>query len=168
MAIGEGLTMEFEFEMAKTRTALERVPESKFDWRPHDKSMTLEGLATHLSNLPSWTAMTIKQDSFDMAPKDGEPFRVEPVTSVKEALEAFDKNVADARAALADASDEDLMGSWSLLAGGDTVFTMPKVAVLRSFVMNHMIHHRAQLGMYLRLNDVPVPAMYGPSADEQN
>ena len=168
MSIAAALLPEFDQETAVTRKTLERIPEGKFDWRPHDKSMTLEGLATHLSNLPSWTALTIKQDSFDMAPKDGEPFRVEPVTSVKEALEAFDKNVADARAALADASDEDLMGSWSLLAGGDTVFTMPKVAVLRSFVMNHMIHHRAQLGMYLRLNDVAVPAMYGPSADEQN
>jgi len=167
MSIADALLPEFDQETAVTRKTLERIPGDKLEWRPHEKSMTLEGLATHLSNLPSWTVMSIKEDSFDVAPKDGEPFRVEPITSVQDALQAFDKNVAEARAAIAGASDQELMAPWSLKAGGDVVFTMPTVAVLRSFVMNHMIHHRAQLGMYLRMNDLPVPAMYGPSADEQ-
>jgi uncharacterized damage-inducible protein DinB len=157
---------EFDLEMANTRKSLERIPEEKLDWKPHEKSMAFVGLATHLANIPSWTVLAIEQDSFDMAPAGAEPQRQDPVSSVKEALELFDKNIADARAAIADAGDEHLLGPWSLLSGGQTVFTMPRIAMLRGMVMNHMIHHRAQLGVYLRLNDVAVPAMYGPTADE--
>jgi uncharacterized damage-inducible protein DinB len=166
MGLSEALLPEFEHEMANTRRTLERIPEDNLDWKPHDKSMAFVGLATHMSNVPSWTVMTIAQDSFDMAPEEGEPPHVEPVTSVQEALETFDKNVADARAAIAGSSDERLLGTWTFLAGGEVVFAMPRIAVVRSMVINHLIHHRAQLGLYLRLNDIPVPALYGPSADE--
>ena len=152
--------------MAKTRTALERVPEGKFDWRPHDKSMSLRDLVTHLSNLPSWTVFTIQKESFDIAPVGEEPMRVEPVTSVADALEKFDANVAQAHEALAGVSDEDLFATWTLLAGGEAMFAMPRLAVIRSMVMSHIIHHRGQLSVYLRLNDVPLPAIYGPTADE--
>lgn len=166
MGLGTAILPEFDHETANTRKVLERIPDDKLEWTPHEKSMPMVGLATHLANLPSWAAMSIGQDSFDMAPPGQGPLRLDPVPSVKAALELFDKNVAEARAAIAGASDDRLMGPWSLLAGGKEVFTMPRIAVLRAMVMNHMIHHRAQLGVYLRLNDVPVPAIYGPTADE--
>jgi uncharacterized damage-inducible protein DinB len=110
--------------------------------------------------------VTLAQDSFDIAPQGEHPEPGKPPASRSRLLECFDKNVAAARAALAGAEDRVLMQPWSLLAGGKVIFTMPKIAVLRGFVMSHSIHHRAQLGVYLRLNDVPVPAIYGPSADE--
>jgi uncharacterized damage-inducible protein DinB len=166
MAINRALLSEFDYEMANTRKTLERVPEDKFDWKPHDRSMTMGGLASHLANIPTWAARAINHDSFDMAPEGAPPPRATQAASRAELLETFDKNVADARAALAEATDEHLRTQWSLLSGGQTVMQLPRVVVLRSFVMNHQIHHRGQLSVYLRLNDVPVPALYGPSADE--
>jgi uncharacterized damage-inducible protein DinB len=153
--------------MASTRKVLERCPEDKFGWKPHQKSCSMGALATHIVNMTGWTVDTIEKDSFDVQPPGAPPYKEEPVKSQKELLERFDKNVVSARAAIAGASDEHLMKPWSLLAGGQTLFTMPRIACLRGFVMNHTIHHRAQLGVYLRLNDIPVPAIYGPSADEQ-
>jgi uncharacterized damage-inducible protein DinB len=123
-------------------------------------------LATHIANLPAWGTDALDQDSFDVAPVGAAPYKQEPAKSTKELLERFDKGVARARAALTKASDEHMLKSWSLLAGGQNIFTMPRVAVLRSMVLSHMIHHRGQLTVYLRLNDIPVPALYGPSADE--
>jgi uncharacterized damage-inducible protein DinB len=166
MKLGQSLLPEFEREMENTRKSLERVPKDNLDWRPHEKSMAFVGLATHMANLPSWAVLAIERDSFDIAPPGGEPPRVDPVSSIEEALAVFDKNVSDARSAISSASDETLLSSWSLLSGGKTVLTMPRIAVIRSMVMNHMIHHRAQLGVYLRLNDLAVPGMYGPTADE--
>ena len=166
MSIGQSLLPEFDNEMANTRKTLERVPDDKFAWKPHEKSTSLGDLTTHLSNLPVWTVHAIERDALDIQPPGEEPFRATPITSRDDALAAFDKNVAAARAAIEGASDERLLGPWSLLKGGATILTLPRVAVLRSFVMNHVIHHRAQLGVYLRLNDVPVPSIYGPSADE--
>jgi len=166
MGIGQALLPEFDNEMANTRKTLERVPEGRFDWKPHEKSASLGSLTTHLSNLPIWTVYAIERDDLDLQPPGEEPIRATAVTSRDEALAAFDKNVAAARAALEGASDDRLLGPWSLLKGGATILTLPRVAVLRSFVMNHIIHHRAQLGVYLRLNDVAVPSIYGPSADE--
>ena len=168
MPLSQALLPEFDHEMALTRKTLERVPHDKFAWKPHEKSMTLQRLATHIAELPGWAGITISQDSFDVAPVGGQPYRSPASNSTQELVEHFDKNVASARAAIAGASDETLMKPWSLFAGGKTVFTMPKVAVLRTSVMNHSIHHRAQLGVYLRLNNVSVPSIYGPSADEGN
>jgi len=166
MALNQALLPEFDHEMANTRKTLERVPEDKFDWKPHPKSFAMGPLATHLATLPSWAAITIQQDSIDIAPEGEPPLRNEPVHSVEELLQRFDSNVAAARAAIAGASDEDLFKTWTLLSGGKTIFALPRIAALRSFVMSHNIHHRAQLGVYLRLNDVAVPSIYGPSADE--
>ena len=166
MPISEMLLPEFDHEMANTRKTLERVPEDKFAWKPHQKSTSLGGLATHLANIPSWTKNTFEQDELDIAPPGAPPFRLEEAKSRSELLEAFDKNVASARAALEGASDQNWQGKWSLLHGGNKIFTLPRTAVMRGFVMNHLIHHRAQLGVYLRLLDVPVPSIYGPSADE--
>ena len=165
MAISDTLLPEFNQEMANTRKTLERVPDEKFGWKAHEKSFAMGGVATHLATLPSWAVTAINVEAFDMAPQ-GQTIRVPPANSRREVLDIFDNNVTAARAAIAGASDEHLLKPWSLLSGGKTVLTLPRIAVLRSFVMNHMIHHRAQLGVYLRLNDIPVPAIYGPSADE--
>ncbi len=167
MTISERLLPEYDQEMAGVRKTLERVPDDKLSWKPHDKSMSMQQLASHIANLPNWTVLSLKQDQFDMNPPDGEPATTPQANSQQELLEFFDKNSTAARAAIAAAADEDFRKDWSLLSGGHTFFTMPKIAVYRLFVMNHIIHHRAQLGVYLRLNDVAVPALYGPSADEQ-
>ncbi len=167
MAINQALLPEFDHEMANTRKTLERIPDDKLGWKPHEKSMTLGRLAGHIAERPGWGAITVNQDSIDVAPVGAPPQTGATAKSRQEALDMFDAKVAEARAAMAGGSDEQLMRPWSLLMGGKSVFTMPKVAVLRGFVMNHTIHRRAQLGVYLRLNDIPVPSIYGPSADER-
>jgi len=166
MALNQMLLPEFDQEMANTRKTLDRVPEDKLAWKPHEKSFSMGDLATHLATLPSWAAITMENDSIDIAPVGEERPKSEPCKSREELLSRFDGHVASARAAIAGASDEDLLKTWTLLAGGKTIFAIPRIAALRGFVMNHNVHHRAQLGVYLRLNDVPVPSIYGPSADE--
>lgn len=166
MSISAALLGELDQEMIGTRKTLERIPEDKFDWQPHPKSFTTINLATHIANMLGWGATTINEDSFDFAPEGGEPYVEVPAASREELLAKFDAGLAGFRAALAGASDEAMMKDWSLLAGGKTIFTMPRVACLRGMIFNHIIHHRAQLTVYLRMNDVPVPALYGPSADE--
>src|SRR5581483_3069336 len=163
MRISDALLPEFEQESATTRKVLERCPEDKFGWRPHPKSFTMGELATHIVQTPWWAVETLTKDEFDYAPPGAPPYKMEVIGTTKELLETFDKNTADARAALAAMDNDAMMANWSLLAGGQVLFTMPRVAVLRTFVMNHSVHHRAQLGVYLRLNDVPVPQMYGPT-----
>jgi uncharacterized damage-inducible protein DinB len=166
MSISQSLLPEFDHEMANTRKVLERIPEDKLDWKAHEKSNTIGWVGAHLANIPSWTELMLTKDSLDIAPPGGEPYRTPTAKSVKAILEQFDKNVAAGRALLVTARDEEFFKPWSLLKGGATVFTMPRMAVLRSFVLNHSIHHRAHLCVYLRLNNVPVPGLYGPSADE--
>ena len=166
MTIAETLLPEYDHEIAGARKTLERVPAAKFDWKPHPKSGSMLWLAAHLANLPTWGTLTVNSDELDMAP-GGKPMEPPPVpTDTAGLVAALDENAAEARAAIARASDQDLVKPWSLLTDGKVLFTMPKVSVLRSFVMNHLIHHRAQLGVYLRMNDVAVPSLYGPSADE--
>jgi len=167
MKISETLLPEFDQEMANTRKALERVPAAKFSWKPHPKSSEFGALAAHIANMADWAGLTMQTDSFDYAPPGGPPYEAPKFASTEELLAAFDKSVAKARSALAAADDVAFLAPWSLMADGKTLMTMPRVAVIRSFVMNHTIHHRAQLGVYLRLNDIPVPAVYGPTADEQ-
>jgi uncharacterized damage-inducible protein DinB len=166
MGIAQSLLPEFEAEMANTRKTLERVPDEKFDWKPHAKSGAMGWLAAHLANLPLWAVVTLQQDALDMAPPGGQTFQLPSPKNRKEVLEVFDQHVAQARKLIAGASDELWMKPWVLQRAGQDIFRMPKIAVLRTFVLNHIIHHRAQLGVYLRLNDLPVPAIYGPSADE--
>jgi len=168
MPINQMLLPEFDVEMAKTRQTLERVPEDKFGWKPHEKSMTLVRLAGHIAEMPGWAVYTVNTDSLDVAPVNEPKYEPPKINSRKDILEIFDKNVKEARAAIERASDENLGQPWTLLGGGKTIFTMPRVAVLRSMVMNHIIHHRGQLGVYLRLNNVAVPGPYGPSADEMS
>ena len=167
MALRDSILPEFDHEMAVTRKTLERVPEDKPDWKPHEKSMTMARLAGHVAELPSFVTIALQNDSFNVRPAAGAPQRQPLVmSSRKQLLDAFDSNVAGLRNSLSNASDETLMKSWSLLNGDKTIFTAPRIGVVRSFCLNHIIHHRAQLGVYLRLNNVPVPSVYGPSADE--
>jgi uncharacterized damage-inducible protein DinB len=162
MALNQALLPEFDHEMATTRKLLERVPDEKLGWKPHDKSMSMSKLATHLATLGGFVPAILGQDSFDVKNSPPNP----DLGSHQEMLGTFDKRTADARKLIADATDEQLMKPWSLQFEGKTLFTFPRIAVLRSFFMNHSIHHRGQLSVYLRLNNVAVPAMYGPSADE--
>jgi uncharacterized damage-inducible protein DinB len=166
MSIAASLLPEFDHEMAGTRKVLARCPDDKFAFTPHAKSWNMGSLATHIVNMLGWTIAVIANDSFDVAPVGAPPYREEPVKSNAELLERFDKNVAAARAALAAASDETLQAQWSLLQGGQKLFSKPRLTCLRSDILNHTIHHRAQLCVYLRMNDIPVPGLYGPSADE--
>jgi uncharacterized damage-inducible protein DinB len=165
MALSETLLPEFDQEMAATRKTIERVPDAKLDWRAHAKSMTMRDIVTHLANIPTWASHVINKDSLDIAPQ-GVPQRAAPLGSTQEALATFDQNVAGARASIADATDEHLAQTWTLLFNGKTMISQPRSALLRRFVLSHTIHHRAQLGVFLRLNDLPVPSVYGPSADE--
>src|SRR5688572_542469 len=143
MAISDSILSEFDLEMARTRRTLERVPTERFDWKPHERSMSMGGLATHLSNLPSWTSYTLEHESLDLAP-GGEPLPTATIPeSAAELLEAFDNNVATARAAIARTTDQEFVKMWQLRRNGITLLTLPKVAVLRGFVLNHNIHHRS-------------------------
>jgi uncharacterized damage-inducible protein DinB len=166
MTLSELFLPEFDNEMKGTRRTLERVPESKFAWKPHEKSGTMGWLAGHLANLPSWATFTVSQDSLDLMP-GGKPLpQLAAPATTAELLATFDSRSAEGRAAIAAASDEALRQPWTLYKNGQQLLTMPKFVVLRNFVLNHIIHHRAQLGVYLRLNNLPVPSIYGPSADE--
>jgi len=166
MALRDSLLPEFDHEMQTTRKTLERVPEDKTDWKPHNTSMAMGRLAGHIAEMAGFAASTFRGDSFDFAPPGGAPVKPTVMTTRKELLELFDKNVADARAAIFKASDEELMKTWTLMNGGKTFFAMPRITVLRSMILNHIIHHRGQLSVYLRMNQVPVPSIYGPSGDE--
>jgi len=161
--LSKALLMEWDHEMAGTRKSLERAPWDKAGWAPHARSMTLGRLATHLARLPGWGRETLLKDELDLAASgDGGG----PAGSHAELMALFEQNSAAGRAAIAATDEATFMKPWSLKSGGTVHFTMPRVAVLRSFVFNHSVHHRAQLGVYLRLLEVPVPALYGPSADE--
>lgn len=163
MAFSETLLPEFDEEMKNTRKMLGCVPDGKFDYRPHAKSMSLGRLATHVAEMPSWTVMTLDREVLEL--ETG--FKPRVATTKAELLEMFDKSAGEARDKIAKASDEDWGKTWTFKFDGKTMMAMPRAAVMRSVVMNHMIHHRAQLGVFLRLNDVAIPGMYGPSADEQ-
>jgi uncharacterized damage-inducible protein DinB len=165
MSIADSLLPEFDREMGLTRRLLERLPDGQFAWKPHDKSMSLGRLAEHLAELPTWMPISIQQSSFEVTAKRPDGY-VSPKTRA-EVLAMFDRNIAEARAALNGRTDAELMAPWTLRAQGKEVFTMPKAIVLRGFVLNHMIHHRGQMTVYLRLQNVPLPSIYGPSADEQ-
>lgn len=166
MSYAEQILPEFDEEMANTRKVLAQVPDDKLDWKAHPKSNTIGWNANHLAEIPSWVEGTLTTTSWDIAPVGGEPYQSPKLTSSRAILELFDQNVASARKAISEVKDSDLGAMWSLLQGGQPIVTMPRAAVVRSFVINHAIHHRAILCVYLRLNDIPVPGMYGPSGDE--
>jgi uncharacterized damage-inducible protein DinB len=167
MAIAESMLPEFDHETATTRALLELVPDTKAAWKPHVKSMSLGELAMHVSNINGWAPITLKETQFDTNPPEGQQFTPPKFESTAKMLQAYDEGVKAARAMLAAATDGEMMVPWALKRGGKTVFNMPRVAVFRSFIMNHVIHHRGQLSVYLRLCDVALPSIYGPTADTQ-
>jgi uncharacterized damage-inducible protein DinB len=165
MAIKDGILPEFDHEMGSTRRLLERVPETELAWRPHEKSFPLGHLASHIANLPTWTGIIMAGTELDTA-EIGEEARPKPPASRAGLLQRFDDNVTKARATIEEQTDPAFFVPWTLKNAGHVMFTMPRLSVLRTFVMNHMIHHRGQLTVYLRLRNVPLPSIYGPTADE--
>jgi uncharacterized damage-inducible protein DinB len=164
MPFSQALLPEFDQEMKNTRKLLECVPDGKFDYKPRAKSMTMRQLSTHVAGLPSWTNFTLDAEELDLTPD----FKQDAANTRAELLALFDKSVTSARAKIEAASDADWQVTWTLKVQGKVFMSMPRSAVMRGSIMNHLIHHRAQLGVYLRLNDVAIPGMYGPSADEMN
>jgi uncharacterized damage-inducible protein DinB len=167
MSIADLLLPEFDNEIAVTRRVLERVPDDRGTWKPHEKSFPMAHLAQLVARMPSWTGMTLSRTELDIAPVDGptQPgYSIEPTATL---LAEFDRNAAEARAALARATDADFAVPWTLKRAGQTMMTQSRYQIFRAMVLNHLVHHRAQLGVYLRLVDVPVPSMYGPTADER-
>ncbi len=163
MSISQPLIAELQHEAATSRKVLERVPEEKFEWQPHEKSMTFGRLAVHVAEMFDWITTTMTTAELDFAENEFKPF--EPKTTA-ELVEYFDKCIEQAAEALENAADEDFFENWTMKNGEQVYFTMPKIQVLRTFCLNHIYHHRGQLSVYLRLNDIPVPEIYGPSADE--
>jgi uncharacterized damage-inducible protein DinB len=166
MAIKDVLLPEYDHEMGTTRRLLDRVPEAEFAWKPHDKSMTLGQLSGHLANIPMWCSTILDGTGFDLTTA-GDPARPQAPASRAALLAEFDEKVTAARQSLTARTDAELTVPWTLRRGSQEIFTMPRISVLRTFVMNHSIHHRGQLSVYLRLKNVPLPPMYGPTADEQ-
>jgi len=164
MRIGESMAVELRQESVATRKTLERVPESDFGWRPHEKSFTMGMLASHLADLVSWGELILTQTEMVFDPETYEPWQA---ACTEELLGRFDSHVGAAISLLEGMDDDALMVPWSLKMPDKEVFTLPRATVMRAWVLNHMVHHRAQLGVYLRLRDVAVPAIYGPSGDEQ-
>ena len=164
MSIVDTLLPEFDQEMAATRRVLERAPEAAFSWRPHEKSFTLGELCTHLSQIPNWGVSVLSKDGYDLV-RDAGP-RAQAKTTVADVLATFDGFVSQARARLVGMTDGELRAIWSLARDGHTLMSLPRSAAFKSFAINHLIHHRGQLTVYLRLQNVPLPPVYGPTADE--
>ena len=167
MSTAQTMLEDFQTVMAGTRKALERVPFEKADWAPHEKSMTLGRLAGHIAEAPGWGLSILTTDELDMAPADGGGYTPPVFESIDDVLATFDRGVSAVEAALPDLTDEALAEYWSLKSGGEEIFGGPRGTFFGNMVTNHVIHHRGQLTVYLRLCDVPVPGMYGPSADEK-
>ena len=167
MSLAQMLLPEFDNEMATTRRLLERVPEEKMGWQPHEKSMTLGRLASHLAELTSLGEMVLTTEFRDFAPAGAPPPKRLDSRSRQEVLDLFDANVIKSRAAIAEAEDAAFGQTWTLRAGDRVIFSLPRIGAIRTMLMSHTIHHRGQLSVYLRLTDTPVPSIYGPSADEQ-
>lgn len=169
MPINQSFLGEFDHELSVTRKVLERIPDDQFGWKPHEKSMALGVLASHIAEMHNWGSITMTVDELDLAPVDGpkvEQFKGESRAHI---LAHLEKCAAAFKAAMAAATDDAAwMAPWSLKMAGNTMFTMPRVACIRGMIMNHIVHHRGQLSVYLRLLGVPVPSMYGPSADERS
>lgn len=164
MKLNQAFISELKSEGASTRKMLERVPEGNLGWKPHEKSMTIGRLATHIAELPSWVAVTLNTDELDFSKREYKPHTA---ANREELLAIHDKNIADAIASLEKSTDEELMKNWTLRNGETVYFTLPKIAAMRGFAFNHLYHHRGQLSVFLRLNDIHVPGMYGPSADDR-
>lgn len=163
ITLGTILASELQFESISLRKMLARIPSEQFSWKPHEKSMPLLTLARHIVEVIDWTRATVKDDGLDFAAYQYQP---KEYVDAAELVADFDANLAEALAELRNSTDAELAENWTLRSGEHIIFTQPKAATMRTFVMNHFIHHRGQLSVYLRLLDIPVPSIYGPSADE--
>ena len=159
----DSLLPEFDQETAATRRVLERVPDAALEWRPHAKSFNMGELATHLSRLPHWGTLILKQESYDLATSGP---RGQALPTIAAILAQFDANVREVRTTLVEMTDGQLLQPWTLRRGDRVVMSVPKVSAVRGFVVRHLVHHRGQMTVYLRMNDVPLPPLYGPTADE--
>lgn len=166
MSIGTDFIPEFEQEMTATRRTLEAIPDRLLSWQAHPDLRTIGWVANHLAELPGWVAGTLGADEWDIHPVGGEPYQSPSFDRTQDILALFDRNIASAKAALMQASDEVMQADWSLKAAGRILFTMTRAGVVRRWVLNHTVHHRGHLCVYLRLNDLSIPALYGPSGDE--
>lgn len=167
MKLNDLLLSEFDREVVRSRKALEQMPDGKKEWKPHDKSMQFGYLCEMVATIPTWIAMMIGRDELDIAPKDGSQMKRETLNTREDYLKAHDKASAEGRAALKGATEEHLMKPWKLLAGGNVVIEMSRHDMV-SDTLNHLVHHRGQMTVYLRLMDAKVPALYGPSADDKS
>ena len=167
MTIAEDFLADFEVEMANTRRMLECIPDDALEFQPHSKSMSLGRLAGHIAEMARWGTDTAEADELDIQPPTGDGYKPLTAESRASALEFFDRGVAEAAEAIGRVSDDSMGAAWTLKAHGNPIFTLPRITVLKRMVLSHIIHHRAQLSVYLRMNDVAVPGMYGPSADER-
>jgi len=163
MNLSDPILTELSYESATARRLLERLPQQHFGWKPHEKSMTLARLATHIVEIPGWVASILDQDEFDVGASEYVP---KDASSVRELLQMLDKNAAAAREAIGRQTNERMMALWRLKKKGQLIVEMPRIGMIRSMLLNHFIHHRGQLSVYVRLLNVPVPSIYGPSADE--
>lgn len=163
MPIIQSYLAEFEYEAATTRRLLERIPDDKLTWKPHEKSMTLHQLTNHLAQMPSWIEVLAGQDEFDVGnPGPANP----PGVTREEILAVFDRTVATFKRVAPGISDEAMSAHWKLRNGEKVLMDVPRAAAIRTFILNHVVHHRGQLSVYLRLLDLPIPSIYGPSADD--
>ena len=162
-SVAAKLAAEIQHEADSSKRCLERIPADKFSWKPHEKSMEMGKLASHVAEMFSWTSAVLPHSELDFAKMDYTPFDPQ---STDDLVEFLNKSVNEAIETLSNTPDEAFLENWTLRKGDDVYFTLPKIAVMRDFVINHIIHHRAQLTVYMRLNDIPVPGLYGPSADE--
>jgi uncharacterized damage-inducible protein DinB len=158
------LLKEMEQEAQTTRKMLERVPNDKYNWQPHEKSMTIRRLATHIAELPTWVTMTLTTDELDFA---NNPYNPVTINNTEELLDLFERSLADGRTHLAESSEDDLLPNWTL-RNGDQVYSVSSKAEVIRMTYCQVVHHRAQLGVYLRLLNIPIPGSYGPSADENS
>jgi uncharacterized damage-inducible protein DinB len=165
MKYSDAMVQEFLHESQTTKRLLERIPEDKMSWKPHEKSMPLGRLATHVTEIPQWAEAIVNQDSLDMATVDFKPVIL---ASRREILDSHKKNLDKFAEILGGQDDEYLMASWQLKEGDKILIDIPRISAIRGFIISHVIHHRGQLSVYLRENDVPIPSIYGPSADEQS
>jgi len=165
MSIAASLLPELEHEANTTRALLANIPDADAAWQPHPKSMSLGRLGAHLRDLAGWLELITTTTEFDMSPPGGDRWTSAPFTTTANVLTEFDAAIERGRAALAACTDAAMMEPWSLKAGGQAIFTLPRIVVLRTWTLNHMIHHRGQMSVYLRLRDVPLPSIYGPTAD---
>lgn len=164
MPLQHSLLAELDHEGSNTRRMLSRVPVEHFTWKPHAKSFTLGRLVTHIAEIPTWVTRIVKEDELNLATLD---YKAQVMQNTSELMKLFEENLAKAKEDIKEVPDETFMKHWTLRSNDKVYFTIPKISVMRDIVLNHIVHHRAQLSVYLRLLDIPVPAIYGPTADEQ-